>query len=108
MSSCLFPTHSTRSPHLFFVASSDQKKIVMVKKHPPRSNKDDTDSLLPSIHAPDISEDIVYSTAMKPSKRGVAPGPMVIELSSYNALSTTPSVHPSPPRCCIFSLNTST
>ena len=49
----------------------------MIKKHPPRSDKDNMDinGLRPSIYAPDISEDIVYSTAMKPSKRGVAPGP---------------------------------
>jgi len=57
--------------------TSEQKKIAMIKKHPPRSDKDhmDINGLLPRINAPDISEDIVYSTAMKPSKRGVAPGP---------------------------------
>jgi len=61
------------------VASTEQKKIAMIKKHPPRSDQDDADinCLLPSIQSPDVTEDIVhcYSTAMKPSKRGVAPEP---------------------------------
>ena len=59
------------------VATSEQKKIAMTKKHPPRSDKDNMDinRLIPSIYSPDITEDIVYTTAMKPSKRGVAPGP---------------------------------
>ena len=58
------------------VASNEQKKIAMLKKHPQRSNQDDVDinHLLPSIQTTDVTEDIVYSTAMKQSKRGVAPG----------------------------------
>ena len=70
--------------------------IILVKKHPPRSSKDDADinSLLPSIHIPDITEDIVYSTAMKPSKRGVAPGPNgdraeFLQCALYNPFSSS-------------------
>ena len=85
--------------HQPYVATSEQKKIAMIKNHPPRSDKDhmDINGLLPRIHAPDISEDIVYSTAMKPSKRGVAPGPNgdraeFLQSALYNPFSSSLSL----------------
>lgn len=46
-------------------------------KRPSRSPQDDAciKNLQSSINTPDVSEEDVYTTAMRPSKRGVAPGP---------------------------------
>jgi hypothetical protein len=58
-------------------ATNEQKKLAMIAKHPYRSDQDDHDinSLLPVIQVADVPEELVYSTATKHSKRGVAPGP---------------------------------
>ena len=59
------------------VASPQEIKEALITKHPPRCAEDNNIIMkLPtSIPTPDVTEEEVYTTAMRPTKRGVAPGP---------------------------------
>ena len=58
-------------------ATPQEIRETLIAKHPPRSVNDNIMIMkLPnSIPTPDVTEEEVYSTAMNPTKRGVAPGP---------------------------------
>ena len=85
------------------IASITEIRDAMLAKHPPRSEQDDIKikKLVPSISIPDVSEEQVYLTAMRPPKRGVAPGPNgnraeFLQSAFYNPLessSTATTIH---------------
>ena len=85
------------------IASSTEIRDAMLAKHPPRSEQDDVKikKLVPSINTPDLSDEQVYLTAMRPSKRGVAPGPKgdraeFVQSAFYNPFessSAAPTIH---------------
>ena len=58
-------------------ASHQEIRDAMIATHPPRSEQDNIniEQLHPSINTTNVPEELVYSTAMRPSKRGVVPGP---------------------------------
>ena len=62
--------------HEEVTASPQEIRETLIAKHPPRSAEDNIKIInFPlSIPTPDVTEE-VYMTAMRPTKRGVAPGP---------------------------------
>ena len=58
-------------------ASPQEIKEALIAKHPPRCAEDNNKIMnFPiSIPTPDVTDEEVYTTAIRPTKRGVAPGP---------------------------------
>ena len=69
------------------VATNDEKRNAMLKKHPQRSAQDDRDinNLIPAIQTVTISEDTVYSTGINHQREVLPRDQMVIEQSFYRA-----------------------